>query len=91
MTMIPKTAQIIQLISPGVNRAVDRATHEIDPDRFHLRITGVCPFCLTIGEKLARAFRDNVPGSDLALQAKGRMIALMDAQDAADRPVRSGS
>ena len=47
-------------------------------------ISGVCPLCLTLGEKLARAFRDNVPGSELAKQAKERMVALMDAQDERD-------
>ena len=85
MTMpIPADAPISQLISPGVHAAVDRAVHEADPDRFHRRISGVCPLCLTLGEKLARAFRDNVPGSELAKQAKERMVALMDAQDERD-------
>ena len=79
--MIPASAPIIQLISPGAQPAVDRAIHDVDTDRFHQRITGACPHCLTMGEKLARAFRDNVSGSDIALQAKERIVALMDAQD----------
>ena len=78
-----REAPLPPLIEPGVHKAVDQAAHDVDADRFHRRITGACPFCLTIGEKLARAFRENVPGTDIARQARERMLAIMDAQDAA--------
>jgi hypothetical protein len=91
VALIPKDAPIIQLVTPGCWMAVDRAIHDVDTDRFHQRITGACPLCLTLGEKLMRAFRDNVPGTDLARQAKERIGALMDAQDEADRSGRSTS
>jgi hypothetical protein len=71
--------------------AVDRVIHEAHPERFHRRITGACPLCLTLGEKLARAFRENVPGTKLAVEARERMVALMDAQDEADRSGRAES
>ena len=79
--VIPKDAPIIQLVNPGVQMAIDRAIHAVDEERFHRRITGACPLCLTLGEKVARAFRENVAGSDVFNQAKERMTALMDAQD----------
>jgi len=82
MTMTPSNAHIVQLVSPGCQRAIDKALHEADPDHFHERITGVCPHCLTLGEKLAAAFKNSVAGSDLAIQAKERISAMMDAQDA---------
>jgi hypothetical protein len=91
VALIPKDAPIIQLVTPGCWMAVDRAIHDVDTDRFHQRISGACPLCLTMGEKLARAFRDNVPGSDIARQAKERIAALMDAQDDADRQGSEGS
>jgi hypothetical protein len=79
--MVPVTSDIIQLINPGCQVAIDRAVHDVDEERFHRRITGACPYCLTMSEKLAKAFRDNVAGSDIAIHAREWMIALMDAQD----------
>lgn len=76
---------IVQMVTPACNAAVDKAVHASDPDRFHRRITGMCPYCLTLSEKLKRAFLDNVSGSEIAEQAKARILASMEAQDAADR------
>jgi hypothetical protein len=83
--MVPLNAPIIQLVNPGCQIAIDRAVHEVDTERFHRRVTGACPYCLTLGEKLRRAFADSVSGSDIATQAKERIQAVMEAQDERDR------
>lgn len=89
--MIPTSAPIIQLVTPGCQQAVDRHIHEVDTDRFHQRISGACPYCLTMSERLAQAFRSNVPGTDLAVRAKERIVALMEAQDKRDQAVSDGA
>ena len=82
---------IVQMVTPACNTAVDKAIHASDPDRFHRRITGMCPYCLTLGEKLKQAFLENVSGSEIAEQAKARILASMEAQDVADRQGSEGS
>lgn len=79
--MVPVNSAIIQLIDPGVQVAVDRAIHDTHEERFHKRITGVCPYCLTLGEKLSRAFRENVADSAIFAEASERIRQAMAAQD----------
>lgn len=46
-------SQLTDLIRPGVNQAVDRAIHDLDPDKFHERLTpGACPLCPNFWEKI---------------------------------------
>lgn len=80
--MIAATGTIAQLIRPGVEQAVDRAVHEADPVRFHRRVNGVCPLCLTLGEQLAQAFKTAVPGTAVAEAAKESLQRVMEIQDA---------
>lgn len=72
-----------QLIRPGVERAVDRAIHEDDPERFHRRVQGgLCPLCLSLSERITEMFRKSVPGSEMSERAKATLERVMDLQDA---------
>ena len=79
MTM---TSQLVEFVRPACVEAVDRAIHDVDPDKFHGRINGVCPFCPTLADRMKDTFLRHASNSPAFAEAKAALSRSMDAQDA---------
>lgn len=51
---------LVNLVAPGTDEAVFKALHKADPIKFHKRVRGECPFCVSAMEELTEKMKKNL-------------------------------